>query len=98
MIELVVDELIDQQGQPIFKKKNIEQLENEELIEYYKEYCEFIRKGINNDITKSLNEGKSVIIEGYGLDMGLILDNKNEHEFDDSFIHNLNEYVDKDDY
>jgi len=30
--------------------------------------------------------------------MGLILDNKNEHEFDDSFIHNLNEYVDKDDY
>ena len=102
MIDLVVDELKDQKGQPLFRKRNIEEIgEKKEMIEYYQRYCEFIQKGINNDITKSLNEGKSVIIEGYGLDTSLLLDNKNETRCEGScmsFTQNMEEYINRDDY
>ncbi len=43
------------------------------MLEYYRQYCHFIRKGINTDIVKSMTEGKAVIIEGCGLDLELIV-------------------------
>lgn len=39
-----------------------------------------IRKGVNTDISKCFNEGKAVVIEGYGIDPDLYIDYYEEKE------------------
>ncbi|KAJ5068997.1 p-loop containing nucleoside triphosphate hydrolases superfamily protein [Anaeramoeba ignava] len=47
---------------------------DQDFLAHYQEECEIVRNGVHADISKSLREGKSVIIEGSHIDLGLYQD------------------------
>jgi hypothetical protein len=49
-------------------------LDENTMMQHYKKDCMMIRDGIDTDIEKCFEEGKTIIIEGYNLDPALFID------------------------